>query len=122
MISTIKQIFRDAVACVSTAVSPRMLASGQSLQAMPAEPEVFDHFVDQHVLGGGVGLVLHAHGEEEAFEFFFVFGGQDLEGAAEAVAEIVEAGGGFSRVGTGPRGVEGVGAIGFDLGFGRGHV
>ena len=58
--------------------------------------------------------MLQAHGEE-AFEFFFVFGEQDWEGAAESVAEVVQAGGGFTFLGAGSGGVLRVGAIGFDL-------
>ena len=103
----------------------------EALSAL-AEPVVLGHFCDQEGFGGGCGLVLGAKAAEEGVEFVLVFfqarttgtkrpvrlGGQDGEGAGEAVAEVVEAGCGFTGFGDRACGVLRVGLVGADLGFG----
>lgn len=81
-----------------------------------AEPVMLRHFLDQESFGHGGGLVFGAKAAEEVVEFVLVFGRQDGEGAAgEAVAEIVEAGGGFTGFGLRSGGELRVFLVGGDL-------
>ena len=90
-----------------------------------AEPAVGDHAFDQVEFGGGDGLPFGHEGSEAAIVFSLVFAGEDFEIAVgmhggEAVGGVVAGGDGFAFGGFWAAGELGVGAVGGELGGGRG--
>jgi len=83
-------------------------------------PGGHDHLLDEEGFGGADGLVVVLEGLLDFLEFGFPLGFNDGVLGGEAVAEGIEADGGFALGSFGTGAALGVPAIGFDLQFG-GH-
>ena len=95
-----------------------IVAGGFEAERALAEPVMLGHGFDERGFGEGDGLMLLAERGKERIEFGLRFGGEDAEGSGEAVAHIIQCGGGFSRFTLRTGREFGVLAVGFDLGFG----